>query len=257
MNNIRSDLESLTPKVVALAEEAGQLISRIYEEEVEIFTKEDGSPVTRADHQSHHLLKRGLEKLTPHIPVISEEDEESWAIKSPIYWLVDPLDGTKGFIQKSGEFCINIALMEENCPIFGLIHIPLTQETFYGYGKKAWQSLNGKIIPIQTRSRPHQGMTLLLGGYGKKSTELADFFLKSYPIKETKRIRSAIKFCHIASGRADLYLRFEPCSEWDTAAGQILVEAAGGIMTNLDGTSFIYGKPGLINEAFVVFGIAP
>ncbi len=257
MNKPLPNLDSLAPKVVALAEEAGVLICQIYQEKFEVFTKEDGSPVTRADHQSHLFLKKGLATLTPHIPVVSEEDEESWEIKSPYYWLVDPLDGTKGFIHKTGEFCINIALMEEDRPIFGLIHIPLTQVTFYGYGKQAWQVSKRKTTSIHTRSRPPQGMTLLLGGHSKKFKELEDFFLKSYPITNIERIRSAIKFCHIASGRADLYLRFEPCSEWDTAAGQILVEAAGGIMTKLDGSPFVYGKAGLINEAFVVFGKKP
>jgi 3'(2'), 5'-bisphosphate nucleotidase len=257
MNKPKPDLGPLAPKIVILAEEAGQLICQIYQGEFEIFKKEDGSPVTKADHQSHLFLKKRLEALTPHIPVISEEDEESWAIKSPFYWLVDPLDGTKGFIHKTGEFCINIALMEGNRPVFGLIHIPLTQETFYGYEKKAWRFSKGKATAIHTRSRPPKGMTLLLGGYGKKYKEHEAFFLKSFPITNIERIRSAIKFCHIASGRADLYLRFEPCGEWDTAAGQILVEAAGGVMTKLDGSPFVYGKPGLINEAFVVFGMKP
>lgn len=257
MNKSLPNLDALAPIIVALAEQAGVLICQIYKQEFEIFEKKDHSPVTKADQQSHTLLKQGLEKLTPDIPVISEEDEDSWTIKNALYWLVDPLDGTKGFIHKTGEFCINIALMKEDRPVFGLIHIPLTQESFYGFGKKAWRTLKGKITPIHTRARPTKGMTLLLGGYGRKFEEQEAFFLKSFPISDIGRIRSAIKFCHIASGRADLYLRFEPCSEWDTAAGHILVEAAGGIMTKLDGTSFVYGKPGLINEAFVVFGIAP
>lgn len=257
MDKSEPNLELLAPKVVALAEKAGKLICQIYEKGFEVFEKKDHTPVTQADHQSNHFLKEGLENLTPSIPVISEEDESSWIIKSPYYWLIDPLDGTKGFIEKTGEFCINIALMEKNQPIFGLIHIPLTHETFYGYAKKAWRVFEGEASAIHTRSHPPQGMTLLLGGYGKKFKGQQDFFLKSYPITKVERIRSAIKFCHIASGRADLYVRFEACSEWDTAAGQALVEAAGGIMTNLDGTPFLYGKSGLINEGFVVFGMKP
>ncbi len=97
-------------------------------------------------------------------------------------------------------------------------------------------------------------MTLLLGGYGKKHKHLEDSFLKNYPILKIERLRSAIKFCALASGQADIYLRFEACAEWDTAAGQALIEAAGGIMTNVDGSPFVYGKKGLLNEAFVVFG---
>lgn len=257
MSISRPNLHSLTSDLVALAETAGDLICSIYEEEVEVFEKKDGSPVTRADHQSHKLLQEGLKKLTPTIPIISEEDAASWQTKSPLYWLIDPLDGTKGFIHKNGQFCVNIALMENDRPIFGLIHLPLSQETFYGYEGEAWKHLQGQIIPIHTRSTPPQGMTLLLGGHGKKFQVQEDVFLKSYPITKIERIQSAIKFCSIASGAADLYLRFEACSEWDTAAGHALVEAAGGTMANIDGSPFLYGKPGLLNEAFVVFGHKP
>lgn len=257
MKNPIPNLTSLTPKIIALAKEAGQLICQVYQKEITVVEKKDGSPLTQADYQSHLFLKEGLETLTPSIPVISEEDEASWKTKSPLFWLVDPLDGTKGFIQKTGEFCINIALIHKNYPIFGLIYIPLTKEVFYGYDKKAWRSAKGKTDLIHTRPFPSQGGTLLLGGYGKKFKEQEDFFLKSYPIAKVERIRSAIKFCTIAMGQADLYVRYEKCGEWDTAAGQILVEAAGGLMTSLDGTPFVYGKPGLINKGFIVFGRKP
>mgnify|MGYP000443886340 CR=1 FL=1 len=254
MNTSKPNLESLAQRLIALAEKAGHLICQIYGEEFNVYEKSDGSPVTRADCQSHFLLKKGLEQLTPQIPTISEEDEISWNLKNPMYWLIDPLDGTKGFIQKVGEFCINIALMENNRPIFGLIHIPVTEETFYGYENKAWRHYRGKAHPIHTRARPSQGMTLLLGNHGGKFKERQELFLKSFSITEVKVIHSAIKFCYVASGQADLYLRFEACSEWDTAAGQILVESAGGSMTRLDGAPFLYGKPRRINEEFMVFG---
>lgn len=257
MNKFRPDLNPLAPQIMALAEEAGQIICHIYKEEIDVFKKKDGSPVTRADYQSHDFLKRGLNHITPDIPVISEEDESSWILKSPLYWLIDPLDGTKGFIHKTGEFCINIALMQNDAPIFGLIHIPLTQEIFYGYEKKAYHFFKRKMTFIQTRFPPPQGMTLLLGGNEKKYSPQEDFFLKVYSINKIERILSAIKFAYIAAGQADLYLRFEACGEWDTAAGQALVEAAGGIVTQLNGNSFLYGKPGLINEGFVVFGRKP
>lgn len=251
------NLDTLALEVTTLAEQAGQLICDIYQENPQVYEKEDGSPVTQADHQSHFFLKEHLEKLTPHIPVISEEDESSWAIKSPLYWLVDPLDGTKGFIAKSGEFCISIALMKEDRPILGIIHNPLTQETFYGYENKAIRQYRGEKTALHTRPVPPQGMILLLGGYGKKHKAQEDCFRKAYPITTVERIRSALKFTHIASGKADLYLRFEPCKEWDTAAGHALVEAAGGIMVNLDGSPFLYGKPDLLNAEFAVFGRKP
>src|SRR5436190_13555134 len=131
MNTLPLNIDLLAPQIVTLAEQAGQMICQIYGEELEVYEKKDGSPVTRADHQSHLFLKENLERLTPHIPVISEEDESSWDIKNPLYWLIDPLDGTKGFVAKTGEFCINIALMKDHHPILGIIHIPLTHETFY------------------------------------------------------------------------------------------------------------------------------
>ncbi|MBY0502107.1 MAG: 3'(2'),5'-bisphosphate nucleotidase CysQ [Alphaproteobacteria bacterium] len=252
-----TDFDLWIPKLTALAELAGNHLCQIYNEKVEVFEKIDGSPVTNADYKSHSLLKEGLEKIAPYIPVVSEEDEASWNIKSPYYWLIDPLDGTKGFIQKTGEFCINIALMKNNHPIFGLIYLPLAGESYYGYNGKAWCQSKEKLCLLRTRTYPHEGLTLLLGGYGKKFKKQEDFLLKSYPINEILRIRSAIKFCYIASGRADLYLRYETCGEWDTAAGHALVEAAGGIVRNLDGTPFLYGKANLENKGFIVFGQKP
>lgn len=251
------DIKKLLPQLIPLVEYAGQCISDLYHQNVEVIEKSDGSPVTDADKQSHNVIKKGLKDLTPNIPMVSEEDEESWKIKSDYYWLIDPLDGTKGFIYKSGDFCINVALMHNDTPIFGLIHVPLTKETFYAFDKKAWRYFEDETTPIHTRTPPSQGLTLLLGGYGLKFQKQQNYFLKTYPVKNVKHMRSAIKFCYIANGLADLYIRFDPCSEWDTAAGQILVEAAGGIMTNLDGSDFIYGKPKLINEGFVVFGQKP
>lgn len=247
-------LSSFVPPLLTLVEQAAACILQIYDQPLEVFTKTDGSPVTWADQQSHLLLKEGLEVLDPTIPVISEEDQSSWAHKSPLYWLVDPLDGTKGFIHKNGEFCINIALMENDRPIFGLIHIPLTKETFYGYEGKAWRYQTGNETEIHTRPFPPKGLTLLTGMYGQQFKKQAAPVLKNHEITTTTAVHSAIKFSLIATGKADLYLRFEACCEWDTAAGHALVEAAGGAMTNLDGSLFLYGKPDLRNNAFMVIG---
>lgn len=248
------DLSSLIPPLLSLATAAGQRIAYFYTQDLHVLKKQDTSPVTIADEQSHIILKSGLEKLLPHVPIISEEDPSSWHLKNSIYWLIDPLDGTAGFIQKNKEFCINIALMENNYPVLGLIHIPLTHETFYAYQGKAEHHVEGKTTPIHTRTAPSEGMTLLLGGQGEKYTREEELFLKSYPISTIRRVQSAIKFCDIAAGKADIYLRICPCSEWDTAAGQALVEAAGGKIVTLNNAPFIYGKPHLINSSFIVFG---
>jgi 3'(2'), 5'-bisphosphate nucleotidase len=244
--------DHLAHQITPLAEQAGRLICQAYDEVPNIIAKRDGSPVTQADDKSHQFLTEQLKKLTPHIPIVSEEDETSWAIEAPLYWLIDPLDGTKGFIAKNGEFCINVALMEDDRPILGMIHIPLTQETFYGYDHVAFRHHQGNTTPIRT-SAPGETFHLVRG-YGGKLNAQEEAFLKPYPIGRIEQIHSAIKFTRIASGQADLYLRFEGCHTWDTAAGQVLVEAAGGVMRHLDGTPFVHGKPTVLNPPFVVFG---
>ena len=256
MDNITPPFEPLIPKLILLCEEGGKLVLEFYKnaEALEIIKKGDGSPVTNADHRSHQLLTQGLKNLTPGIPVISEEDEDSWGIKSSLYWLIDPLDGTKGFIHQDGQFCINVALMEGHKPILGFIHIPLTNETFYGYKNKAWKHISGKTIPIQTRNRPLEGSVLLLSNYALKNKDKWEPYLKGTRLAKIEPLHSAIKFCRVAEGAADIYFRFVPCKEWDTAAGQILVEAAGGLMATLDGLPFLYGKPDLKNEGFQVLG---
>lgn len=256
MDKVAPSFESLIPKLISLCEEGGKRILEFYKkgETLEIIKKGDGSPVTEADHQSHHLLTQGLKTLTPDIPIISEEDEASWEIKSPLYWLIDPLDGTKGFIHHDGQFCISVALMEEHKPILGFLHIPLTRETFCGYKNEAWKYIEGEILPIHTRNRPSEGSTLLLSTHDLKNKEKWEPRLKGTRIAKVEPLHSAIKFCRVAEGTADIYFRFAPCKEWDTAAGQILVEAAGGLMTTLDGSPFLYGKHDLKNEGFQVLG---
>lgn len=246
--------ETILPTLLDLASTAGKCIHSLYDAELEPTAKHDGSFVTEADHQSHQILKEGLESLSPAYHVVSEEDPSSWSHAHTLYWLMDPLDGTSGFIEKNGEFCINLAFIDQNRPVFGLIHAPLTQQTFYGYNGMAWVYEKGKKIPLHTRPIPAEGMTLLLGGYGKKHKAQEDFFLKAYPITHITRLRSALKFGALASGHADIYLRFEDCFEWDTAAGQAIIEAAGGLMATLSGDPFLYGKPNLLNKGFVVLG---
>lgn len=250
-------LDHLVHKTIPLAEQAGALIRQAYDGIPEVIAKSDGSPVTQADYQSHIFLSEHLKKLTPHIPIISEEDEKSWPLESPLYWLIDPLDGTRGFIEKNGEFCINIALMEKGRPIVGIIHIPLTQETFSGYGNVAFRHYRGKESPIHTRPFPSHGPVHVVKGHSVKGMVEENAFLKAYPIVNVEKIHSAIKFTRIASGKADLYIRSEGCRTWDTAAGQVLVEAAGGVMQHFDGTPFVHGKPTILNKPFAVFGQRP
>ena len=185
MENVKPPFENLIPALLTLCEQAGTMIRGLYEgsEDIEIIKKCDGSPVTEADHQSHRLLTQALKKITPEIPVISEEDETSWGIKSPLYWLIDPLDGTRGFIHRDGQFCVSIALMKNHMPILGFIHLPLTGETFYGYGATAAKHLSGKTTPIHTRPCPKECSTLLLSTHDMKSQEKWEACLKNTPVE--------------------------------------------------------------------------
>lgn len=258
MSPSRPHLQSLVPPLLALSERAGDILCEIYQQKFEIIKKKDGSPVTRADKDSHLFLKEGLLLMTPDIPVVSEEDTDSWQIDSPLYWLIDPLDGTRGFIQKNGKFCINITLMENNRPLLGLIHIPLTQETFYGFEGIAWRRQEKKIVPLNPFCEQSTCQKkLLLDGMGKKIEEQANSLAIEYAITHVEKACNTVpslNFCALVLGQANLYVRTAPCCEWDTAAGQAIVEALGGKIVNLDKSLFFYGKPGLLNNGFIAFG---
>jgi 3'(2'), 5'-bisphosphate nucleotidase len=253
----RPHLQSLVSPLLALSERAGDVLLKIYQQDFEIIKKNDGSPVTRADKESHLFLKEGLKSLTPDIPVVSEEDSDSWQIDSFLYWLIDPLDGTRGFIQKNGKFCINITLMENNHPLLGLIHLPLTQETFYGFEGAAWKYSKKEVLPLPPFSLSLRQKRLLLDGLGKRIEEQEKLLKSKYSITQVDKAWSTVpslNFCALVSGEANFYVRTAPCCEWDTAAGQAIIEALGGKIVNLDESPFLYGKPGLLNKGFIVFG---
>lgn len=257
MSSSHPDLQSLISPLLALSERAGNILRKIYKQKIEIIKKKDGSPVTRADQESHLLLKEGLKSLTPDIPVVSEEDLDSWQVNGSLYWLIDPLDGTRGFIRKNGKFCINIALMEKNHPILGLIHFPLAQESFYGFEGRAWRYLNNHPLSLQSFRRCPERKVLLVDGMGKKIEEQENILKTQYAITQVEKAQSTVpslNFCALVLGQADLYVRTAHCCEWDTAAGQAIVEALGGKIMNLDGSPFAYGKPDLLNKGFVTLG---
>lgn len=217
--------------------------------------KDDHSPVTDADIAAHRLIVDALRQWTPDYPVVSEESS-AWpdVTGARNFWLVDPLDGTRSFIRRSDEFTVNIALMEEDRPVFGVIYLPVT-DTLY-YGSEAYGAFRQKPEDaprrIRTRTPPEEGMTVVTSQ--SHTSPATEAFLANLQVGETLRASSSLKFCRIAEGTADVYPRYGRTMEWDTAAGHAIVHAAGGRVETTDGQPFRYRKPGFANDGFIVWG---
>lgn len=245
-------------QVVRLAHRAGDAILSVYGEQFEVTHKTDRSPLTQADLRSHDILLRGLRALTPDLPVLSEEDSSiafeqrrSWKR----YWLVDPLDGTKEFVSRNGEFTVNVALIEDHVPVLGVVHVPVTGTTYTGHsGVGAFRQISGEQ-PEALRVRSPAATPLRIVGSRSHRGDSLDKFLPRLEPYEMVAVGSSLKFCLVAEGSADFYPRFGPTSEWDTAAAQAVVEAAGGAVITADGERLRYNtKPELLNPDFLVFG---
>jgi 3'(2'), 5'-bisphosphate nucleotidase len=248
--------EQLISSTVEIAKEAGMVITEIYNSDFDYQLKEDLSPITAADNLSHNIITERLKTLTPQTPILSEENcNIPYKIRSQWtqYWLVDPLDGTKEFISKNGEFTVNIALIENNTPIFGVIDIPITNETYWGskVNGSFCSDANNDIKQINV-SEDNQNPIRLVASRSHPSEMLNDLLEKiiDYEIIE---VGSSIKFCLIASGQADCYPRFGPTSEWDTAAGEAIVSYASGCVVTARGNSMNYNvKEDYLNPNFIV-----
>jgi len=248
-------LPQLTGAVCAIARDAAREILKIYNSEFTIEHKDDRSPLTAADMAAHDTICRGLQDLTPDIPVLSEESvnipfstRKNWQY----YWLVDPLDGTREFIKRNGEFTVNIALIDKHAPVLGVIHVPVTGTCYFacqGHGASK-KSGDGGPVTIKTRAT-RAGSFSVAGSRSHGSDKQQAFFRKLGDI-EIHAIGSALKFCLVAEGLVDIYPRFGPTSEWDTAAAQCIVEEAGGIVTGLDLEPLRYNsKESLLNPDFL------
>ena len=248
--------EQLISATVEIAKEAGIAITEIYNSDFDYQLKKDLSPITAADNLSHNIITERLKTLTPKTPILSEENcNIPYKIRSQWtqYWLVDPLDGTKEFISQNGEFTVNIALIENNIPIFGVIDIPVTNETYWG--SKANGSFcsdaNNDVKQINV-PKDNQNPIRIVASRSHPSNMLASLLeiIVDYEIIE---VGSSIKFCLIASGQADCYPRFGPTSEWDTAAGEAIVCYAGGRVVTAKGNSMNYNtKKDYLNPNFIV-----
>ncbi len=248
------DLVDLLPKIVALADQAGAVIMEHYRGDIEVKTKADASPVTAADEAGEAVILEGLAKLTPSIPVVAEEKVAAGDIPdldAGPFWLVDPLDGTKEFINKNGEFTVNIALVGSEGPILGVVLAPAREKAWWGWrghGAHA-RDAAGKVTPIQVRPAPARGLTAVASRSHSDSD--TDAFLDKAGVTERISAGSSLKFCLVAEGKADLYPRFGPTMEWDVAAGHAVLLAAGGHVTTLDGAPFLYRKPDFRNTGFI------
>jgi len=248
-------------RVAHIAEEAGERILEHYSgAPVETSLKGDGSPLTAADTAAHYSILEGLRKLDPSIPVLSEESAEipyderrSWAR----FWLVDPLDGTKEFLRRNGEFTVNIALVEAGRPVMGVVHAPAKGRTYAGEaGRGAWASATAGT-PAAVRVAPDTGSGLKAIVSRSHRDEKTEGFLGRLGPFEALSVGSSLKFCLLAEGKAHVYPRFWPSMEWDTAAGECVVLAAGGYVRGLDNGPLRYNKPDLLNPFFVAASFDP
>jgi len=250
-------LKELIEPVVALATEAGQAILEVYATDFDVQSKDDESPLTIADLASHRRIVAGLRNLTPDVPIISEEDglppfEERRRWQR--YWLIDPLDGTKEFVNRNGEFTVNIALIDATRPIFGVVHVPVQDKTYLGCVDHGAELRDDSgIRPIRVAASSGDPARIV-GSRSHRGSSL-DAFLEKVGDADMLPMGSSLKFCVVAEGRADVYPRLGPTSEWDTAAAQAVVEQAGGQVLKLDGKSLSYNeKPEILNPWFVVIG---
>lgn len=251
-NLINFDINQL----LKIAIDAGQAILKVYnnpQEADQVKLKSDESPLTLADEASHRVIEQGLKNLTPHIPLLSEEGanipyevRQTWEY----YWCVDPLDGTKEFIRRNGEFTVNIALMQRDKPILGVIYVPV-QDTLYYAGAEIGsykRTSDGNIKPLQVDAGATEWIAVGSRSHAASEEEL---ILKQYPVKATITAGSSLKFCLVAEGKAHLYYRHGPTMEWDTAAGQAIVTYSGGQVTLPNGEPFLYNKHSLLNSSFL------
>jgi 3'(2'), 5'-bisphosphate nucleotidase len=236
---------------------AGEAIVRVYAQDFDVRQKLDKTPVTEADLAAERIIIAILREASPDIPIVSEErvDAEGAPPAAARFWAVDPLDGTREFVAKNGEFAVSIGLVEDGRPVLGVLHGPVVGLTYtaYGPGTATRQCDGGPIVPIHARVQPAQGLVVVHSRSHENSRRLGEF-LQNYPVIERKKCGSALKFGLIAAGEADLYPRFGTTMEWDTAAGQAILEAAGGHVETFAGEPLAYGKPDFKNDGFIAWG---
>ena len=255
-----------------IAKNAGKAILDVYAHAdtiagKNIAHKADSSPLTEADLRAHHVIAGALQLLTPHIPIVSEEDEASHAHRNAggEFWIIDPLDGTKEFIARNGQFTVNIALVRQGAPVFGVVYAPVLDELFWSEPDLNSRVESGASVIMRALShienqthvirvstpRLQLGKPVRVLASRNHMNEQTQGCIRALGAHELVQAGSSLKFCRIAQGNADCYPRLGPTCEWDTAAAQTVLEAAGGFVRTLDGARLLYGKSEVLNPSFV------
>ncbi|MGL4486306.1 MAG: 3'(2'),5'-bisphosphate nucleotidase CysQ [Yersinia sp. (in: enterobacteria)] len=240
-------------QICQLAREAGVAIMAVYqgEQPLNVTHKKDDSPVTAADLAAHHVIKATLAALTPDIPLLSEEDPPVWAVRQhwQRYWLVDPLDGTKEFLNRNGEFTVNIALIDRGIPVLGVVYLPVAEVMYSAQDGQAWKEECGRRMQIEVRDAI---LPLVVVSRSHNDAELDDY-LSQLGEHQTISVGSSLKFCLVAEGKAQLYPRFGPTNVWDTAAGHAVAIAAGAQVHDWQGKPLDYTpRESFLNPGFRV-----
>jgi len=250
--------QHLLPELIQIARQAGEAILAVYESDFAVCHKEDDTPLTLADLKAHQLLMHELGKLTPDLPLLSEEGSPpplTERCQWQRYWLIDPLDGTREFIRRSGEFSVNIALIENHRPILGLIYAPVSNTCYHAAKGHGSFRIDASGSATRLRARRHSAQQLVVttslrAGQDIRTRDL----LQRLPEHTLVTMGSALKSCLIAEGKADIYPRVGPTSEWDTAAAQIIIEEAGGLITDMNLQPLRYNtRETLLNPNFIAF----
>lgn len=252
-------MENLVEEVKNIAQKAGAAIMRIYADadlSQVVEHKADDSPLTLADQAADKVIKAGLEALSVQYPILSEEgkkmsfeERKDW----DTFWLVDPLDGTKEFIKRNGQFTVNIALIKDHYPVMGVIYVPATDTFYVGSEAGAFKTVNGQTEQIKVNEKATDRIAVRSASHASPEE---DTLLAKYGVNDSISKGSSLKFCMVAEGKADIYYRHGPTMEWDTGAGQAVLEAAGGkvFVGNEEKERFHYNKENLLNGSFLCLG---
>ncbi len=256
MTTTSRDLSQLAEALMPTVARAGEAIMRVYDGAFAVQHKDDNSPLTLADLESQRVILEGLGRLTPDIPILSEESAQApWAERRSWkeLWVVDPLDGTREFVKRNGEFTVNIALVVEHEPLLGIVAAPALGLLYWGAAGVGAFSRHRDAPQAAIHVSPPHTPLRVVGSRSHASPETAKYLTSVGP-HTMSGIGSSLKFCLVAEGKAELYPRFGPTSEWDTAAGQALLEAAGGQVTSLDGHRLLYNsRESVLNGDFLAF----